>query len=170
MNYIINNCCIVDLFNTIAKITLSFSDNKIHLENLNFSKIVVIYTTVRDIVCKTIFLFHLPILDKSLIDDQISSRAIPISVNSIEWTLARGLRGDAGGNNVGEREMKLEMDGYEGRVARLLAQEMDNRRLRDIELSPAFIDLENRILNSASRLSTSFSYCIAMLLRRTKRK
>lgn len=66
--------------------------------------------------------------------------------------------------------MKLEMDGYEGRVARLLAREMDNRRLRDIELSPAFIDLENRILNSASRLSTSFSYCIAMLLRETKRK
>lgn len=65
--------------------------------------------------------------------------------------------------------MKLEMDGYEGRVARLLAQEMDNQRLQDIELSPAFIDLENRILNSVSRLSTSF-YCIAMLLRRTKRK
>lgn len=56
--------------------------------------------------------------------------------------------------------MKLEMDGYVGRTARLLAQEMDNRRLRDIEL-PGL----HRSRESHSKLRVSFIHFILLLYR-----
>lgn len=56
--------------------------------------------------------------------------------------------------------MKLEMDGYEGRAARLFAQEMDNRRLWDIEL-PGL----HRSRESHSKLRVSFIHFILLLYR-----